>query len=631
MARTATIDDLLLHVSPSALQAHAGGWSCEITTIDTRADAASASLWSIDAEGGQRQLAETGYGAAWARDGSRMAFLRSVGSGTEAFVLDAASGRAEQVSDMAGALASIEQFDAEGGRLLVRRVETACDTGSPWAIDALPIKQDGVAQLGCQLMRLGVLTLASGDYADCITEGGDVLEACWDPSLQRLAYVQRRCGREQHWMDLWLKAGDAAPVRLTHDLPSISTLSWSPDGRHLAFAASDTEGDSVTWLHLVEPSGGGGDRTVRRFGIEMALPGAIQWEASGERMVVNEAARGLQRIVGVPLQGAPTVLYEEEGVHVLEVAVHDDRVGFIAQGVNENSEVWLTRPGEGRPRRLTGFNAWRRERVPLAYARRGFRVPDGTGGEEDIDGWLLRPDGEGPFPLLLDMHGGPHVPATLCFEKHPHWPVLVQQGWAVLALNAVGSSSYGRAFARRLVGHWGELDFPQWEAAVRSLQAEGIASSHVAAFGHSYGGFLAAWALTHAPWLASGVVSAGVINQASHAGTSDSGHYVGPFSMGGELHEVRDRYRALSPITHAHRIRAPVLLLQGLEDQRCPVGQSEELFTAVMRATDAPARLVRFPGGDHHAATTGTPSHRVVYFRELVDWLERWRHAERSR
>jgi hypothetical protein len=152
-------------------------------------------------------------------------------------------------------------------------------------------------------------------------------------------------------------------------------------------------------------------------------------------------------------------------------------------------------------------------------------------------------------------------------------------------------------------------------------------------FGHSYGGFLSAWALTQKVPLIAGVVSAGIIDMDSHTGTSDSGYYVGPYSMGAEQWQARDRYRALSPASHAGHIQAPTLLLQGDRDERCPIGQAEELFAQLIRRGETRARMVVFPGGTHHVSTTGKPSYRLAYHQHLVDWLEdaRAQVSERSK
>ena len=134
---------------------------------------------------------------------------------------------------------------------------------------------------------------------------------------------------------------------------------------------------------------------------------------------------------------------------------------------------------------------------------------------------------------------------------------------------------------------------------------------------------MTAWVVTQSDTFKAAVVSAPVANLESHFGTSDTGYYVSPYAMASEPQEKRDDWRRLSPVQHMHKCVTPTLFLQGKDDQRCPVGQSEELFATLMRETDTPAELVLFPGGDHHMAESGKPSHRVDYFQRIVDWFER--------
>ena len=92
--------------------------------------------------------------------------------------------------------------------------------------------------------------------------------------------------------------------------------------------------------------------------------------------------------------------------------------------------------------------------------------------------------------------------------------------------------------------------------------------------------------------------------------------------MGGDPFDIPEVYDRLSPIRRAHRIQAPTLILQGMDDQRCPVGQAEQLYTTLVRAGLEDVRLVLFPQGQHHLSSTGRPSHREAWYGQLVDWLE---------
>jgi len=99
--------------------------------------------------------------------------------------------------------------------------------------------------------------------------------------------------------------------------------------------------------------------------------------------------------------------------------------------------------------------------------------------------------------------------------------------------------------------------------------------------------------------------------------------------MGGEVTEIRDIYRALSPIEECATTRAEVLLLQGESDHRCPLGQSEEIFAHLLRC-GRPAKLVVYPGAGHGISAEGKPSHRVDYHRRFAHWVANTTPAGRA-
>ncbi|MCK9489593.1 MAG: prolyl oligopeptidase family serine peptidase [Xanthomonadales bacterium] len=470
---------------------------------------------------------------------------------------------------------------------------------------------------------LAVIDETSGDCSWLLERDVDVREARWSPDRSQLAWVQDSPGTQRHRMQLWLQGSDGGMRRLAPELVSISDLTWSPDCRYIAVAGNTVEGASQSFPYLVDVGSG---EPGRLHGIELAIPACLHWRAE-DSLLLLQALSGDQRIVRVAVDdGSVTPVLARDHEQVLSFAAGPAGLACVLAGaVTGPHLIVCDERGEG-SRNQGKFNAWQQQRPTVNVQRRQFDVPDGQGGRETIDGWLLLPEGEGPFPLLLDMHGGPHSHVIFELGSHVHWPVLVGQGWAVLALNTVGSDSYGEAFADRLRGRWGELDLPQYAVAVQSLREEGIAGD-TAVFGHSYGGFLAAWALAEQMLVVAGVISAGVLDQRSHTGTSDTGWYVGPYAMVGQPHEVPQTYARLSPVRRAHRFQAPTLILQGEDDLRCPKGQAQQLFSALVGAGKTPTRLVLFPGGNHHVATTGRPSHRETWYGQLVDWLQ----AHRSR
>jgi dipeptidyl aminopeptidase/acylaminoacyl peptidase len=115
------------------------------------------------------------------------------------------------------------------------------------------------------------------------------------------------------------------------------------------------------------------------------------------------------------------------------------------------SELVVRGPA-GETIQLSDLNPWWRERPAMRLEARNFHVPEGEGGTETIEGWLLwtADSKKGPIPLLNDVHSGPAACALLDYDTNVYRHALCRKGWAVLLLNAVGSSSFGSDFCKRL-------------------------------------------------------------------------------------------------------------------------------------------------------------------------------------
>jgi len=617
----ASIDDLYLHEIIGTPSAGQSGFSFTVTQANRDDDANRTAAWHCDASGSvqPRRLTDPAGATAVLQHPitPRLAFLRAVEDGTALHLIDLGGGEACKLAMVGDRITGILDWDPEAGRLLVTAQVRERDDQAPAVVESVPFKLDGLGIVVGKRIGLAEVDEGSGEWRWLVQTPGDVREARWSPDRSRLAWMQDASGSQRQRIGLWMRDPDGRARRLAEEFASMRELAWSPDGRQLAIGGNTVEGSSQSFLYVVDVDSG----EARAVGeVELAIPGCLAWRDDG--ILVLEAKDGMQRVVRIaPDSARRELVFAPASGHVMSFAHGPAGLACVVADASSGPSLWLADHDGGNAREVGSFNAWRRDRPSIRQEMRRFEVPDGRGGSERIDGWLLRPEGAGPWPLLLDMHGGPQSHVTFDPETHVHWPALASRGWAILALNSVGSSSYGRAFAERLVGHWGEYDLPQYAAAIEALRAEGLVGS-VAAFGHSYGGFLSGWALVGGLPLAAAAISAGVLDQRSHTGTSDTGYYVGPYAMGGDYPAAAETYERLSVVRRAHEVRTPTLLLQGLDDDRCPVGQSEQMYSQMLRAGNAPVRMVLFPGGSHHVSSTGRPSHREVWYRELVDWLQ---------
>jgi dipeptidyl aminopeptidase/acylaminoacyl peptidase len=217
-----------------------------------------------------------------------------------------------------------------------------------------------------------------------------------------------------------------------------------------------------------------------------------------------------------------------------------------------------------------------------------------------IPAWLYRPEGPGPHPVLLSIHGGPEQQARP--EHEPLHQCLVASGIAVLAPNIHGSAGYGHAWQGRIYRDWGGIDLDDLAAAHTWLTAQPWADpGEIAVYGLSYGGFAALSCLTRLPELwAAGVSVCGPTNLESLARSMPPDWAAVVTAMFGDPDDpaVAEDLRRRSPLTYASQIAAPLLVIQGANDPRVPKAESDQIIDAA-RANGADARYLVFDDEGH--------------------------------
>ncbi|HEY0824120.1 MAG TPA: S9 family peptidase, partial [Ramlibacter sp.] len=641
MRKPFTVEDLYLHQKVGALEASPDGTklACTVKSVDREQDGYLSCIWSLAVDGsGTRQLTRgpgQDQSPRWSPDGTRLAFLSNRGGSPQVHLLPADGGEAAPLGKLPGAVSDLRWMP--DGQALVLTAAVTVDPDwrgerpqgrqpkqrkvQPQVAWKLPYKSDGMGYMLAREIHLFRLDAGTGEHRQLSDGPFDVLAFAVSADGRHLAYARTREGRFAHRTDLWVcDAQGAHPRQLTSDFATVMSPAWSPDGRWIAFSATLQEGDAQTNLYVLEFAGG----RVRRLGdadLEVADPDSVHWDEDSASLLFARQHRGRHQVVraGVPDGKLEELVRGERQFGALAPA--GGKLLFTVDHPAQPSEVHACAPG-GAEHQLSDFNPWWKERTPMQVETREFQVPDGRGGSETIEGWLMRAEGSAvPLPLLDDVHGGPASYALLDFDTNVYWQVLCSRGWAVLALNAVGSASYGREFCERLAGHWGELDLPQHLAALRQLRDEGVCDTRIAIAGKSYGGYLSGWAVGRSTLFRAAVVMAPVGNIETHYGTSDGGYYADPYYMGTDGHFDRKLARELSPMRHVERATTPTLFMQGADDERCPKCQSEELFVSLMRAGATQAELVLYPGEDHHFLGEGTPSVRHDAAERIIGWV----------
>jgi dipeptidyl aminopeptidase/acylaminoacyl peptidase len=209
-----------------------------------------------------------------------------------------------------------------------------------------------------------------------------------------------------------------------------------------------------------------------------------------------------------------------------------------------------------------------------------------NGAPREIPAFFYRPHGPGPFPVVIDIHGGPEA------QFRPYFAYSIQYlvgelGVAVIAPNVRGSSGYGKSYLKLDDGYLREdavkdigalLD---WIASRRDLDA-----SRVAVRGASYGGYMVLASVVHyGDRLAAGIDTVGISNFVTFlTATQDYRRDLRRVEYGDERDpKMRAFLTKISPLTGVDRIETPLLIAQGLNDPRVPAAESDQIVAALKR------------------------------------------------
>jgi dipeptidyl aminopeptidase/acylaminoacyl peptidase len=456
------------------------------------------------------------------------------------------------------------------------------------------------------------------------------------------------------------------PAQITSGDSDHGGPDWSPDGTLLAFTASlraDRHDNLFTDVHVCRPDGSGSRALTDggfileqpRFAPDGSAVYAVGFDTDGAHAVCRNDG-----IWSVPLDGGPPrrrtdperyglaagdgeivvtadgvlFLAERRGAVDLHLLPHDDGSGPVAVSTGERQILGAARAGATTVVAVADATSWGEVAVveadgtlrvrtdhnqgyPSPYVQQEIETtaPDGY----PVHGWVVRPDGPGPHPVLLLIHGGPFT--QYGWRLFDEAQVYAGAGYAVVMGNPRGSSGYGEAHGRAVVGDVGAVTATDVLALLdAALKADDLDPARVGVMGGSHGGYMATWLAAHHGDRFTAAISERAVNAIdSFTGSSDIGYFFGADLYGPDA----ERRRLQSPLTHADRIDIPTLIVHSEHDWRCPVEQAQRLYVALKRR-QVPVEFLLFPGEGHGLSRSGLPSHRVARYEAILDWWRRW-------
>jgi dipeptidyl aminopeptidase/acylaminoacyl peptidase len=388
-------------------------------------------------------------------------------------------------------------------------------------------------------------------------------------------------------------AGPAGPV-------DAALAAWSPDGRRVA-VMSNAPGITAIQVYDLDR------RTLTQITPNTHEAGEPAWASDGQRLAYtwNEDGDVSVRVHDL-LDGSVTTLRVGDGVHSHPRFTPDgQQLLALFNSAGHPGDLWAfdLRKGRKRSRARAVTHS-----LPKSVDRRAFAVPRVVRWQSDrltIPGLLYVPrglrrarPGRGRAPAVVWVHGGP----TWQF-KNEWWvgvQYLVNRGCVVLGPNYRGSSGYGRAFQEANRFDLGGGDMRDVLAGAAYLVEQGYAEPRrIAITGTSYGGYLTMTALTRHPEVfAAGSAVVPFLNWfTEHENEREDLQHWDLENFGDPVRDA-DRYREYSPIFALGNIVAPVQMIAGANDPRCPASETEQA-AAILSDLGVPHEVIIYPDEGH--------------------------------
>ena len=602
------------------------------TDTDWKKNGRTTHIYRIDADGsGEVQLTNGEDGESsprWSPDGTRVAFLAKRGEDEHAqiYVMRNRGGEASPLTNHDSSVQSF-QFSPDGEHIFF----VAPDPKSAEEKKKDRLQDDVFAFDEDYKQRHLFRVAAEGDgpqKGERLT-GGDYSVIGFRLSDDGMRIAHHRSvsplvdNRDEG--EVWLMDADGGnAMQLTDNTVSEFGAQLSPDGAHVMFL-SDSSADFETYFNdniFVLPAAGGAHRVLFED-MPHEVNGA-RWAPDGSIYFTANTGVRTELFHGTLDDDAPRAL--TAGDHSLTGWNFSAAAGKHVFGISNrenNGDLHLLPADGGDPMKVTSVFDYLAEtfELPVQEAVR-WKGDDGA----EVEGLLYYPldyqEGQ-RYPLVVQTHGGPAASDKFGFGRWGSYvQVLTARGWAVFKPNYRGSTGYGDAVLRDMVGHYFRQSHLDVMTGVDHLIELGIADGdRMAKMGWSGGGHMTNKIITHTDRFKAAASGAGAVNWISMYGTSDVRIYRTPWFGGTPWQEDApiDLYWGHSPLKDIYKVTTPTIVLVGENDVRVPPEQSVELYRA-LKSNGVDTHLYIAPRAPHGWREL---RHQLFKVNVEIDWFER--------
>ena len=461
--------------------------------------------------------------------------------------------------------------------------------------------------------------------------GGDE-DYIWSPDGKNIVYVCKK------------KAGTDYAISTNTDIYQYNLETGKTINRTESNLGYDTNPvfsptGNLTWLQMKRDGyeADKNDIVVSFNGINMNLTANwdgsvdnILWSNDGKKIYFTAAIDGTKQVFEVNFPGLTRI-----AITVVQITTGDfdvnDLIGFSGDNLlvtrtdmNHANEIYAYQLKKKSWKQITNINTATYTALSLPkYEKRYVATTDG----KKMLVWVILPpnfDATKKYPTLLFCQGGPQSPLTQSYSFRWNFSLMASQGYVVVAPNRRGMQGHGVEWNEKISGDWGGQVMDDYLSAIDDVSKESyVDKARLGCVGASYGGYSVFYlAGIHNNRFKSFIAHDGVFNTQSMFGTTEE-VFFNNWDFGGAYWEKDNKtaqksYTIFNPINLVDKWNTPILIIQGGNDFRVPIGQSQEAFQAA-QLRGVKSRFLYFPDENHWVLK---PQNAQVWQREFYKWLK---------
>ena len=395
----------------------------------------------------------------------------------------------------------------------------------------------------------------------------------------------------------------------------------------------------LTWLQMKRDGyeADKNDIIVRFKGIDYNLTanfdGTVDtflWSADGKKIYFIAPIDGTKQLFEVNFPGvtkiAVTVLQVTTGDFDVNdlVGVSDTKIVVTRTDMNHANEIYSYDFISKKWLQLTKVNDEAYSQLSLSKIEKRYVTT--TDGKKMLV-WVALPpnfDKTKKYPTLLFCQGGPQSPLTQSYSFRWNFSLMSAQGYIVVAPNRRGMYGHGQEWNEQISTDWGGQVMQDYLSAIDAVSTETyVDKARLGCVGASYGGYSVFYlAGIHNARFKTFISHDGVFNTQSMFGTTEE-VFFNLWDFGGPYWDksnnvAQKAYTVFNPITNVSKWNTPILIIQGGNDFRVPIGQSQEAFQAA-QLLGIKSRFLYFPEENHWVLK---PQNAIVWQSEFYKWLK---------